>query len=124
MKKITVNASIAATQQKVWDYYTLPEHITKWNFAHPSWHCPSASNDLKIGGLYHARMEAVDGSFGFDFDAIYTEINIGSNFTYGFAGRVVSVELRESNSTQQFQLALILKLKTQLNCKEMAGRQF
>jgi uncharacterized protein YndB with AHSA1/START domain len=98
MKKITVNASIAATQQKVWDYYTLPEHITKWNFAHPSWHCPSASNDLKIGGLYHARMEAVDGSFGFDFDAIYTEINIGSNFTYGFAGRVVSVELRESNS--------------------------
>jgi uncharacterized protein YndB with AHSA1/START domain len=66
-KKITIQATILANKLKVWDYYTSPEHITKWNFADPSWHCPTASNDLKVGGRYVARMEAKDGSVGFDF---------------------------------------------------------
>ena len=73
-QKITVKASILADSKKVWDYYTLPEHITKWNFATDTWHCPSASNDLRKGGKYVARMEAKDGSFAFDFEAIYDEI--------------------------------------------------
>jgi uncharacterized protein YndB with AHSA1/START domain len=77
MEKIVINALISADKQKVWDYYTMPKHITQWNFADPSWHCPSASNDMKLGGRYVARMEAKDGSFGFDFEAIYTEINLG-----------------------------------------------
>lgn len=104
MEKITVSANIAATQQKVWDYYTLPEHITKWNFAHPSWHCPSASNDLRIGGRYHARMEAVDGSFGFDSDANYTALSIGSKFTYEFGGRFATVELKEQNGQTEISI--------------------
>jgi uncharacterized protein YndB with AHSA1/START domain len=66
-EKITVTAAVAAEKQKVWEYYTAPEHITQWNFADPSWHCPSASNDMRVGGRYIARMEARDGSFGFDF---------------------------------------------------------
>ena len=65
--KILVQATLAADMQKVWDYYTKPEYITKWNFASDDWHCPSASNDMKIGGKYLARMEAKDGSFGFEF---------------------------------------------------------
>lgn len=73
-QKITVKANILADSKKVWDYYTLPEHITKWNFATDTWHCPSASNDLRKGGKYVARMEAKDGSFAFDFEAIYDEI--------------------------------------------------
>lgn len=73
-QKITVKASILADSKKVWDYYTLPEHITKWNFATDTWHCPSASNDLRKGGKYVARMEAKDGSFAFNFEAIYDEI--------------------------------------------------
>ena len=93
--KITVTATINAVSKKVWDYYTLPEHITKWNFADPSWHCLSATNDMKVGGTYLARMEAKDGSFGFDFKAIYDEINMGQSFTYSFADRSVSVELKE-----------------------------
>jgi uncharacterized protein YndB with AHSA1/START domain len=48
--KITIKAAISADSKKVWDYYTKPEHITKWNFADPGWHCPSATNDLRIGG--------------------------------------------------------------------------
>ncbi len=80
--KITIQVTISASQKKTWDYYTMPDHITKWNFADPSWHCPSASNDLQLGGQYEARMEAKDGSFGFDFKAIYKSIVSGKSFTY------------------------------------------
>lgn len=72
--KITIEALIAASPKKVWDYYNSPKHITQWNHASDDWHCPKAENDMKIGGTYLARMEAKDGSFGFDFKAIYDEI--------------------------------------------------
>ncbi len=72
--KITIEALIAASPEKVWDYYNSPKHITQWNHASDDWHCPKAENDMKIGGTYLARMEAKDGSFGFDFKAIYDEI--------------------------------------------------
>ena len=64
--KITIQATVNADSKKVWDCYTNPKHIVNWNFADPSWHCPAAENDMKIGGTYKARMEARDGSFGFD----------------------------------------------------------
>lgn len=97
MEKITIKATVLAEKKKVWDYYTQPEHITKWNFADPSWHCPTATNDMKIGGRYVARMEAKDGSFGFDFDATYTEINQGDSFTYEFGGRFATVAFKETS---------------------------
>ncbi|MBV8251059.1 MAG: SRPBCC family protein [Chitinophaga sp.] len=91
--KVTVNATIHADAKKVWEYYTAPEHITQWNFADPSWHCPSVSNDMRIGGKYVARMEAKDGSFGFDFEATYDAINPGKSFTYTIAdGRQAVVD--------------------------------
>jgi len=96
-EKITVKATVLAVRQKVWDYYTQPKHITQWNFADPSWCCPIASNDMKVGGRYVARMEARDGSFGFDFDAVYKEINEGQSFTYEFGGRFATVLFNEIN---------------------------
>lgn len=72
--KIKIEATISAPAQKVWSYWTKPEHITHWNFASDDWQCPTASNDLKVGGKYSARMEAKDGSFGFDFECIYDEV--------------------------------------------------
>ncbi|BDQ12061.1 SRPBCC domain-containing protein [Sediminibacterium sp. TEGAF015] len=93
---ITVQATISADKNKVWEYYTKPEHITKWNFADSSWHCPSATNEMHVGGHYVARMEANDGSFGFDFAAVYTEVNPGSDFTYEFGGRYSTVTFRET----------------------------
>jgi uncharacterized protein YndB with AHSA1/START domain len=72
--KITIQNHINADLTKVWEYYNNPYHITKWNFAHPLWHCPSAINDIRIGGKFLARMEAKDGSFGFDFSATYIEV--------------------------------------------------
>lgn len=94
LEKITVNAIIHAPIEKVWEFYTHPTHIVQWNFADPSWHCPSASNDLTEGGTYKARMEAKDGSFGFDFEAIYTLIELGKGFSYEFGGRIADVEFK------------------------------
>ncbi|HZH69383.1 MAG TPA: SRPBCC family protein [Flavobacteriaceae bacterium] len=80
--KITVEATVNAETKKVWDCWTTPEHITKWNFAAENWQCPKAENDLRVGGKYFARMEAKDGSFGFDFEAVYDEVIDGKKITY------------------------------------------
>lgn len=97
INKITVAATISAEKQKVWDYYTQPEHITKWNFASDDWQCPKAENDLQMGGKYFARMEAKDGSFGFDFEGVYIEVDKGKNFTYEMAdGRQASVNFEKT----------------------------
>jgi len=98
-EKITVQSTVSAGRQKAWDYYTDPEHITKWNFASDDWHCPSASNDMKIGGKYAAKMEAKDKSFCFDFEAIYENIEPGVKFVYVMTdGRKVSVEFKEQSA--------------------------
>lgn len=73
-KKITIDALVLANQKKVWDFFNNPKHITQWNYALDEWHCPTAENDLRVGGKLKARMEAKDGSFGFDFEATYDEV--------------------------------------------------
>lgn len=91
--RITVQADIVADTKKVWNYYTFPEHITNWNFASTDWHCPKAENDLRVGGNYKARMEAKDGSWGFDFEAIYDAVVEHKNFIYTMGdGRKASVD--------------------------------
>jgi len=73
-KFITVEADIHASVGKVWEYYTNPEHIVKWNNASDDWHTPRAENDLRSGGRFLYRMEARDGSSGFDFTGFYTDV--------------------------------------------------
>jgi uncharacterized protein YndB with AHSA1/START domain len=90
--KLNIEAIVNASLEKVWEYYTQPQHIIHWNFADDSWCCPSAENDLQIGGKYKARMEAKDGSFGFDFEGIYESVVILKNLSYGLEdGRKVIV---------------------------------
>ena len=72
--QITIQATVKANRKKAWINYTEPEHITQWNFASEDWCCPSASNDLVVGGKFSWRMEAKDGSIGFDFEGQFTEI--------------------------------------------------
>ena len=99
-EKITIEANVAASATKVWDYYTQPKHITKWNFADPSWHCPSAENDLRIGGKCNVRMEAKDGSFGFDFITTYTQLEIGKGYSYVMEdGRKADVSLEANGDS-------------------------
>ncbi len=68
---IRVETIVAAPVEKVWDFWTQPNHITHWNFASDDWHCPWAKNDVHKGGKFVWRMEAKDGSFGFDFGGEY-----------------------------------------------------
>ena len=71
---ISVNAIIGAPVQKVWEYWTDPKHIINWNYASDDWHVPRAENDLRVGGNFLSRMEARDGSMGFDFTGEYSKI--------------------------------------------------
>lgn len=97
---ITVQAVLTADINNVWDCYTKPEHITKWNFATDDWCCPSAENDLTVGGKYKARMEAKDGSFGFDFEAIYNNIVAYKSMTYTMPnGRRVQTDFEAHGNT-------------------------
>lgn len=101
LEKIVVTTTVQLPIQKVWEFYTLPEHITKWNFASEDWHCPSASNDLRVGGKYIARMESKDGKIGFDFEAIYDEIELYKKIFYklGDQRKVEILFSEEGNAT-------------------------
>lgn len=91
-KVITVETTVNAPVAKVWDAWTNPDHIVKWNQASDDWHTPRASNDLRIGGKFTARMEAKDGSMGFDFEGTYSEVKPNEYLEYTIPdGRVVKV---------------------------------
>ncbi len=83
---ITVETRINAPVSKVWACFTEPSHITDWSNASPDWHTPRAENDLKVGGRFLTRMEARDGSAGFDFTGIYTEITPHESIAYVMDG--------------------------------------
>jgi uncharacterized protein YndB with AHSA1/START domain len=74
-EKVTVATEVPLSAERAWQVYTDSTEITRWNFANDEWHCPKASADLQVGGMHSARMEAKDGSFGFDFEATYTEVD-------------------------------------------------
>jgi uncharacterized protein YndB with AHSA1/START domain len=100
MTIISISATINKDIKTVWNNYTKPEHITGWNFANDDWCCPSAENDLRVGGKYSARMEAKDGSFGFDFETTYDEIIPYQLIRYTMAdGRKASILFSENNYT-------------------------
>lgn len=71
---LTVTATIQAPVHKVWEFWTKPDHITKWNKASSDWHTPRAENDLRPGGKFLSRMESVDGMEGFDFTGTYQKV--------------------------------------------------
>lgn len=92
--RITIQTTINASPKLVWEVLTEPKHIIQWNAADPSWHTPSASVDLTIGGSFKSRMEARDGSFGFDFEGIYTDVKWLTSYAYVLGdGRKVELEL-------------------------------
>ena len=89
---ITVENTINAPVEKVWAYWSAPEHITKWNNASEDWHSPRAENDLRTGGKFSTRMEAKDGSMGFDFGGTYDEVKTNEVIAYTMSdGRKVVV---------------------------------
>ena len=101
-KKITVETSVKAPIEKVWNVWTTPEHIMQWNNASPDWHTPKAENDLRKGGKFVSRMEAKDGSFGFEFWGIYDEVDHLALISYTMGdGRKAEVSFSaEGNQTK------------------------
>lgn len=100
--KVTVQAVIQAPVEKVWSYWTEPEHITKWNQASEDWHAPRAENDLRAGGTFVTRMEAKDGSMGFDFGGVYDEVQTHKliSYTMGDGRRVEITFAAEGQGTK------------------------
>jgi uncharacterized protein YndB with AHSA1/START domain len=90
-QRITVAATVSAPPDEVWRAYTTPADITRWNAASPDWHTTRATVDLRPGGAFSSRMEAKDGSFGFDFAGTYTRIEPGRLIEYSFGERMASV---------------------------------
>jgi uncharacterized protein YndB with AHSA1/START domain len=71
---VTVTAKVSVPVEKIWKFWTEPEHIIHWNNASGDWYTPKAKNDLRVGGKFLTRMEARDGSAGFDFTGVYTKV--------------------------------------------------
>ncbi len=80
--EITIEATVNVPVEEAWELWTNPKDICKWNFAIDEWHCPSAENDLRVGGKFVYRMAAKDGSFGFDFSGIYTDVKANEVIAY------------------------------------------
>ncbi|MDF2836884.1 MAG: polyketide cyclase [Paenibacillus sp.] len=94
--KVTVETVIQAPVAKVWSYWTEPDHITKWNQPSEEWHAPRAENDLRAGGAFVTRMEAKDGSMGFDFGGVYDEVKLHETIAYTLGdGRQVEITFVE-----------------------------
>jgi uncharacterized protein YndB with AHSA1/START domain len=94
--KISVETTVAAPIEKVWRAYTTPEDIKQWNAASDDWHTTAATVDLRVGGTFSSRMEAKDGSMGFDFAGAYTKIVEYKLIEYSFGGRSAQVEFADS----------------------------
>lgn len=94
--KISVETTVDAPIEKVWNAYTTPEDIKQWNAASGDWHTTAASVDLREGGGFSSRMEAKDGSMGFDFTGTYTQIVEHHLIAYSFGDRAAQVEFSET----------------------------
>ena len=90
--KISVETIVKAPVAKVWSAYTTPDDIKQWNAASDDWHTTQAAVDLRVGGAFTSRMEAKDGSFGFDFAGTYTKIVPEALIEYSFGDRTATGE--------------------------------
>ena len=105
---ITVEALVKAPIEKVWSNWTEPKHITKWNQASDDWHSPHAENDLRTGGKFKTTMAAKDGSMSFDFEGVYTNVQLHKVIEYTLLdGRKVKITFsgtgKETNVTETFE---------------------
>lgn len=96
---ITVETMIKAPIAKVWSAYTTPEDIVQWNAASDDWHTTKSIVDLQVGGAFTSRMEAKDGSFGFDFAGTYTKIIPNELIEYSFGDRAATIEFVTNESS-------------------------
>jgi uncharacterized protein YndB with AHSA1/START domain len=96
---LNVETTVAAPVEKVWEYWSKPEHITRWNNASDDWHTPHAENDMRVGGKFVSRMESKDGSMGFDFNGVYDEVKTNELIAYTIeGGRKVNISFSSNDN--------------------------
>jgi len=96
--EISVETTVSAPIDKVWSAWITPDDIKKWNFASEDWYCPDARIDLTVGGKFNYRMEAKDGSMGFDFEGTFTAIHVHESIEYALDdGRKVRITFSETD---------------------------
>ena len=118
MKTITVETTVRASIEKVWSFWTEPKHIMQWNNASDDWHTPKAKNDLRVGGKFVSRMEAKDGSSGFDFSGEYQTVDKNALIEYIInGGRKVKVSFvtkeNQTTITETFEVENVHSLEKQ-----------
>ena len=102
--RITVEATADVPVAKVWKAWNTPEDIVQWNAADPSWHTPKSENDLRVGGKFKNRMEAKDGSFGFDFEGVYDKVEPLKEISYTMGdGRQATTLFEEQDGKTNIQ---------------------
>ena len=103
--RITVETTVRAPVQRVWKAYTTPEDIMQWNAASDDWHTTAATVDLREGGAFSSRMEAKDGSMGFDFAGTYTAVRENELIEYAFGDRTARVEFLPGDGKTRVRVA-------------------
>ena len=104
---ITIETLVRAPINKVWRAYTSPEDIIQWNAASDDWHTTSSSVELRVGGIFSSRMEAKDGSFGFDFAGTYTKIIPNELIEYAFGDRTASVQFMQTSDGVKVRITFV-----------------
>ncbi|AYO54800.1 SRPBCC family protein [Acinetobacter wuhouensis] len=97
MTRIEVQSWVYAPIDVVWNAYNNPQDIQQWNTASPDWHTVNSQNDLRVGGQFSNRMEAKDGSMGFDFAGVYTEVIPHEKIAYSFGERNAEILFQQQN---------------------------
>jgi len=106
MRQITVETVINEPVEKVWEYYNAPQHIRKWNHASADWHCPRASNDLRVNGTFTFRMEEKVGGEGFDFSGKYDAVELHEKIAYTMEdGRKVLISFEPLGNSTHMKIA-------------------
>ena len=104
---ITIETLVRAPIDKVWRAYTSPEDIIQWNAASDDWHTTSSSVELRVGGIFSSRMEAKDGSSGFDFAGTYTKIIPNELIEYAFGDRTASVQFMQTSDGVKVRITFV-----------------
>jgi uncharacterized protein YndB with AHSA1/START domain len=115
---IIIETTVKAPIDKVWRAYTSPEDIIQWNAASDDWHTTSSSVELRVGGIFSSRMEAKDGSFGFDFAGTYTKIVPNELIEYVFDNRSASVEFMQTNNGVKVRITFVAETEHTIEQQE------
>ena len=119
-ERVVIEALVNKPRQAVWHLFNQPEHVTNWNFASDDWYCPHAENDLRVGGRLCYRMEAKDGSMGFDYEGIYDAVTDGALVSYSLLdGRQVQTTFEDAGDATKVTTTFVAEAENPVDMQRM-----